>query len=180
MVVSASSSIATFVAPRRFPQTREDTIRILFRPCLRTLWVGLAKSGQRRAEGPPLGWIKVEDDSFIDSDSSTVTEWNTRYAPELVILSTNIEGRGRSRRTPVLPHHSRRPRARKLARPKPTSGINRFGISPVLPGRTSTSAWLQVALSLYLELLMARLNGRLLFTFRLTLISISRTNHGQI
>src|SRR5208282_4952853 len=34
-------------------------IRTSFRPCMRTLWVGLAKSGQRRAEGPPLGWIKV-------------------------------------------------------------------------------------------------------------------------
>jgi hypothetical protein len=37
-------------------------MRTSFRPCLRKLWVGLAKSGQRRAEGPLLGWIKFGPD----------------------------------------------------------------------------------------------------------------------
>jgi len=46
------------------------------RTCLgfayRNLGLGLAERGQRRAEGPPLGWIKVGLDSYGDPDSLTL------------------------------------------------------------------------------------------------------------
>jgi hypothetical protein len=34
--------------------------------------VGLAERGQRRVEGPLLGWIRFELDSYIDPDSLTL------------------------------------------------------------------------------------------------------------
>jgi len=40
---------------------------------MRTLWVGLAKSGQRRAEGPPLGWIKFGPDFICRSQLNYTT-----------------------------------------------------------------------------------------------------------
>jgi hypothetical protein len=48
-------------------------LRTSFRPCLRTLWVGLAKSGQRRAEGPPLAWIKFGPDFLCRSRLTQTT-----------------------------------------------------------------------------------------------------------
>jgi hypothetical protein len=62
-VVSASSSIATlsianFVVSQGFPQNGKIATD-LDQALLTALSVGQAKSGQRRAEGPPLGWIKV-------------------------------------------------------------------------------------------------------------------------
>jgi hypothetical protein len=38
----------------------------------RNLGVGLAERGQRRVKGPPLGWIKVGLDSYVDPDSFTL------------------------------------------------------------------------------------------------------------
>src|SRR3977135_2822037 len=68
--------------------------RISFRPCLRTLWVGLAKSGQRRAEGPPLGWIKFGPDFLCRSRLTQLTLGAIRKATgicrHLVISITKI------------------------------------------------------------------------------------------
>jgi hypothetical protein len=40
----------------------------LVQALLANLGVGLAKSGQRRAEGPPLGWIKFGLEFYVDPD----------------------------------------------------------------------------------------------------------------
>jgi hypothetical protein len=76
------------------PANMGRDIRSSFRPCLRTLWVGLAKSGQRRAEGPPLGWIKFGPDFLCRSRLTQTTLGAIRKATgicrHLVISITKI------------------------------------------------------------------------------------------
>ena len=52
----------------------------------RNLGVGLAKCGQRRVKGPPLGWIKVGLDSYVYPDSLHYIAREAKATARLVYL----------------------------------------------------------------------------------------------
>ena len=56
------------------PHWKETRVshRDLHRPYARESWIGLAERGQRRAKGPPSGWIKFGLDSYVDPDLLTL------------------------------------------------------------------------------------------------------------
>ena len=62
-----------------------ETAWTSFRPCLRMLWVGLAKRGQRRVEEPPFGLDQFGLDSYVDPAGSNLY-WACRQKPSPDVL----------------------------------------------------------------------------------------------